>query len=604
MGIKGTELLAESLYRAGVRFVVGKKDGALGPCLSSLSAREGVTAVTPRGDISGAFMAYGNTYYRHHPAVIMASTPADMVNSLAGMGTAWGDKIPVLAITPRRDRIPGFRLPGNAQEVFLRPFSKWSGRIRRAAEIPGAVGQAFREAGRGCHGPVHLDVDEDALGEVLDIPEERLGEYVAEGLGDLEFRVIEGDERLIEKALELLQSAERPLVVAGGGVVHAQAWEEMDALVRALEIPATTSMAGEGSVYGDNPYYIGGPSYVGGESFHRAVRRADVVMAVGASLGGLEGFGRPPFWNPDIRFIQVDVDPVRIALNVPAEVSILGDAKAVLGKMLEMVGAGIYKPNPLHKVWLEHLLWVKKRWRERVEKEAHGGWPVIHQGFLAKTVKENCPEDTFFVIDGGNTALWAGMFCMDHKPKSALFPAGMGTLGSGIPLAIGIKAADPERPLVVMQGDGSFLYNVQELVTAREMGLSFVVVIFNDGTWNMIKGAQDLFFGARRFGSMLGDIDYASIARGLGCHGSRVVKAEEIGPAFREAMEVGGPAVLDVVTDPDNFPENLISFAVVEFEGVPINPLRAVGIPKMRIDRRLLSRAKYGLNVLLDLDLR
>lgn len=604
MSLKGYELLAETLYRAGIRFAVGKEEGSLGRCFSKLGEKEGVTTVTPRGDISGAFMAYGNTYYRHYPAVIMSSTPADMVNSLAGMGTAWGDKIPVLAITVRRERVPGFDLPGNAQEVFLRPFCKWSGRIRKALEIPGFVGQALREAGMGCHGPVHLDVEEGVLQETVDVPAERLGDFVDRGLGDLEFKVIEGDDDLIERALRLLQSAERPLVVAGGGVVHAQAWEEMDSLVRALEVPATTSMAGEGCVYGDNPYYIGGPSYVGGESFHRAVRRADVVMAVGASLGGLEGFGRPPFWNPDIRFIQVDVDPVRIALNVPVEIPILGDAKAVLSRMLEMVREGWYKPNPLHKVWLEHLLWVKKRWRERVEREAHGGWPVIHQGFLAKTVKENCPEGTFFVIDGGNTALWAGMFCMDHRPKSALFPAGMGTLGSGIPLAIGIKAADPERPLVVMQGDGSFLYNVQELVTAKEKGFSFVVVIFNDGTWNMIKGAQDLFFGARRFGSMLGDIDYASIARGLGCYGRRVVRAEDIGTAFQEAMEADGPAVLDVVTDPDNFPENLLSFAVVEFEGVPMNPLRAVGIPKMKIDGRLLNRAKYGLNILLDLDLR
>ncbi len=604
MELKGYGLLAEALYRAGVRFVVGRDSDGLGPCFSDMKRREGVIALTPKGDISGAFMAYGNTYYRHYPAVVLASTPADMVNSLAGMGTAWGDKIPIFIITLKKERVTGFALPGDAQRVFLRPFCKWSGEIRKAVDIPRVVGQGFREAGRGCHGPIHLDVDEDALRETVGLPAERVGEFVDRGLGDLEFRVVEGDERLIEKALKLLRAAERPLLLAGGGVVHAQAWEEMDALVRALEIPATTSMAGEGCVYGDNPFFIGGPSYVGGESFHRAVRRADVVMAVGASLGGLEGFGRPPFWNPDIRFIQVEVDPARVALNVPVEVAILGDAKAVLAKMLEMVKAGAYKPNPLHKVWLEHLLWVRKRWRERVEKEAHGRWPVIHQGFLARTVKENCPEGTFFVIDGGNTALWAGMFCMDHRPKSALFPAGMGTLGSGIPLAIGIKAADPERPLVVMQGDGSFLYNVQELVTAREMGLSFVIVVFNDGTWNMIKGAQDLFFGARRFGSMLGDIDYASIARGLGCYGRRVTRAEDVAPAFREALEAGGPAVVDVVVDPDNFPENLISFAVVEFEGVPINPLRAVGIPKMKIDRRLISRAKYALNVLLDLDLR
>ncbi len=209
---------------------------------------------------------------------------------------------------------------------------------------------------------------------------------------------------------------------------------------------------------------------------------------------------------------------------------------------------------------------------------------------------------TFFVIDGGNTALWSGMFCMPHLPRSAVFPAGMGTLGCGIPTAIGIKAADPERPLVLLQGDGSFLYNVQELETARRLGMDFVVVIFNDGCWNMIKGAQDMFFGGRYIGAFLGDIDYAAVARGFGCFGRRVTRASDIGPAFREARESGLPAVLDVVVDPDTFPETLASFAVGEFGGVRFSLLRAMGVPKLPLDRRLLNRARYAANILLDRD--
>ena len=387
-------------------------------------------------------------------------------------------------------------------------------------------------------------------------------------------------------------------------MVHAQAWKEMDDLVRALEIPASTSMAGEGTVMGDNPFFIGGPSYVGGEAFHRAIKRADCVLTVGTALGGLEGFGQPPFWNPDIRFIQVDIDPINICLNIPVEISILGDAKAVLTRMLEMVESGTVKPNPAHRPWLDHLQEVRRRWRARVEAEANDSWPIIHQGYLARTISRLADPDTFFAIDGGNTALWAGMFCMPHRPHSAVFPAGMGTLGCGIPMAMGIKAADPDRPLVLIQGDGSFLYNVQELETARRLGMAFVVVIFNDGCWNMIKGCQDMFFGGRYVGAILGDIDYAAIARGFGCYGKRVVKAADIEPAFREAQASGLPAILDVVVDPDTFPETLASFAIGEFEGVRFNPLRALGVPKIKIDRRLLSRAKYAINIIMDRDLR
>ena len=603
MPVEGRDLLARAMAKAGVRFAVGRESGVLGPTLRLLREREGVKTITPMGDIAGPFMAYGNTYYRHFPAAVLCSTPADAANAFTGLGTAWADKIPLLVITVRSPRRLEMRLPGSTQGESYSAFTKWGTRVLEWEDIPVAMGQGLREALNGCHGPVHLDIEEKALIEAREMGEGELEELVEKELGPLEVKAIEGDLELVERGLRALMEAERPLIVSGGGVIHAQAWEAMDRLVRMLGVPATTTVAGEGGILGDNPCYIGGPSYVGGESFHRAIKRADCALVVGAALGGLEGFGQPPFWNPDIRFIQVDVDPVNMCLNIPVEISILGDAGAVLGQMIRLVEEGVVKPNPAHARWLQHLQEVRRRWRARIEGEAHDGWPLIHQGYLARTIREVLPPGTFLVIDGGNTTLWAGMFCMEHKPKSALFPAGMGTLGCGIPVAMGIRAADPDRPLAVIQGDGSFLYNVQELENARRLGMDFLVVIFNDGCWNMIKGAQDLFFGGRRVGSLLGNIDYAAVARGLGCYGRRVSSASEIAPALKEALEAGGPAVVDVLVDPDCFPETLASFALGEFEGVRINPLRAVGIPKMKIDRRLVNRAKYAANILLDLDL-
>ena len=604
MNVSGWELLARSLSQAGVSFVTGKEEGALGPVFESLQAQEGVTAITPRGDIAGPFMAYGNTYYNMSPAVILTSTPADAANALTGVGTAWGDKVPVIVISARPDGRVGGSLPGRTQREFFSPFCKWGAVVERGKDIPQVVGQAYREAMGGCHGPVHIDIPVGLLQSEWDVPEGELEEMISRQASSQPAPAIEGDPELIEKALKVLAASQQPLIFSGGGVVHARAWEEMDRLVRALEIPASTSMAGEGTVLGDNPFFIGGPSYVGGEAFHRAIRRTDCVLVVGSAMGGLEGFGQPPFWNADARFIQVDIDPINMCLNITVDISILGDAKAVLGRMLEMVEAGVVKPNPAHGPWLDHLKEVGRRWRARIEGEADASWPVIHQGYLARTIREAAEPDTFFAIDGGNTALWAGMFCMTHKPHSAVFPAGMGTLGCGIPLAMGIKAADPERPLVLIQGDGSFLYNVQELETARRLGMDFVVVIFNDGCWNMIKGCQDAFFGGRYVGAFLGDINYAEVARGFGCYGRRVERAADIEPAFREAQASGLPAVLDVLVDPDTFPEPLASFAIGEFGGVRFNPLRALGVPKMKLDRRLWNRAKYALNIVLDKDLR
>ena len=604
MNVSGCELLARSLKQTGISFVTGKEEGALGPVFKSLQKQEGMTAITPRGDIAGAFMVYGSTYYKMSPAAILTSTPAEAANALTGVGTAWGEKLPIIIVSARPDGRGAGSLPGRTQRQFFSPFCKWGATVERGKDIPQVVGRAYREAMSGCHGPVHIDIPAGLLASEWDVPEEELEEMVSREASPRPEPVIEGDPELIAEALRTLLASERPLIFSGGGVVHASAWGEMDRLVRALEIPASTSMAGEGTVLGDNPFYIGGPSYVGGEAFHRAIKRTDCVLVVGSAMGGLEGFGRPPFWNADARFIQVDIDPINICLNIAVDISILGDARAVLVRMLEMVESGKVRPNPAHRPWLDHLKEVGRRWRARVEGEADASWPIIHQGYLARTIRGAADPDTFFAVDGGNSALWAGMFCMPHKPHSAVFPAGMGTLGSGIPIAMGIKAADPDRPLVLIQGDGSFLYNVQELETARRLGMEFVVVIFNDGCWNMIKGLQDALFGGRYVGAILGDIDYGAIARGFGCYGRRVEKAADIEPAFREARASGLPAVLDVLVDPDTFPEPLASFGLGEFGGIRVNPLRAMGIPKVKIDKRLWNRAKYTLNILLDKDLR
>lgn len=601
--VTGCDLVARTLIGLGIRFVTGKEEGALGPVFKTLKQQGDITAITPLGDIAGAFMAYGNTYYNLFPAVILTSTPADATNALTGVGTAWADKVPVMIISVCPDsRVEG-SLPGRTQRQFFSAFTKWSTTVTRGKDIPRAIGQACREALGGCMGAVHIDIPVGLLTGSWEVPDKELEEVIAGETRSPFPPTIDGDPVLVERALRMLLAAERPFIVSGGGVVHAQAWDEMDELVRALGVPASTSTAGEGTVRGDNPCYIGGPTYVGGESFHRAIKRADYAMVIGAALGGLEGFGQPPLWNADIRFIQVDIDPVRICLNIPVEISILGDAKAVLRQMLELVRSGAVKPNPAHRPWLDHLHEVNRRWRARVEGEADDSWPIIHQGYLARVISEVADPDTFFAIDGGNTTLWAGTFCMPHKPMSALFPAGMGTLGCGIPIAMGIKTADPERPVVLLQGDGSFLYNVQELETARRLGMDFVIVIFNDSCWNMIKGAQDLMFGGRRVASELGDIDYAAVARGFGCFGKRVTRAADIKPAFKEAQASGLPAVVDVVCDPDTFPEQLASFAVGEFWGVIPNPLRDIGMP-WKFDRRLLNRVKYGINILLDRDLK
>jgi glyoxylate carboligase len=233
--VSGCEVLARCLRQLGVSFVVGKDEGALGPVFKAMRETEGVTAITPFGDIAGPFMAYGNTYYRVFPAVILTSTPADAVNALTGAGTAWADKVPVMVVSACPDiRVAGSPA-GRTQREFFSAFTKWSTTVMRGREIPQAVGQAFREAMGGCHGPVHIDVPVGLLAGEWEVPEAELDAMISRETSAQPAAVIDGDPALIEKALKMLLASERPLIFSGGGVVPPQARTEMDGRTAPME---------------------------------------------------------------------------------------------------------------------------------------------------------------------------------------------------------------------------------------------------------------------------------------------------------------------------------------------------------------------------------
>ena len=454
------------------------------------------------------------------------------------------------------------------------------------------IAKALAESVRGKRGPVHLDIPAKLLRETA--PGDFFHGFETLSPASLEPVRMPGDPDLIQRALSLLLNSKRPLCFVGAGAVCSDASSSLAEFLHRTGIPMTHSMAGMGAIDSGHECYIGGPSYAAGEVFHQAIRQADCVLALGTAFGGLEGFGQPPLWSGRIKFIHVDVDPLQIGLNVCPEVPIQGDVKTVLEQMMKKLDENGAGPPQAWRPWRESLLEMKRKRYARLLEEAYADWPLIHQGRLAHVLGQKVMEDDLLmVIDGGNTALYAAIYAPRIKPRQTFFPFGMAALGAGVPAAVGIQIAEPDRKVMLCTGDGSMLYNIQELETIAERRLPIIIVVNNDSAWNMIRCAQTTMFAGNYVGTDLPNIDYARIAQGFGFHAERVERAAELVPAYERAKNCGGPALLEVITDKTNFPDSLISFALVEFGGVELSIKNSlIGLWKSRDAGWLRSKNK------------
>ncbi len=377
------------------------------------------------------------------------------------------------------------------------------------------------------------------------------------------------DPALIQKAVTLLLSARRPFIFAGGGVIQSGAAELVNNLAKKAGIPLLSSMGALDLVAPDNPMRMGPSSYLSGEAFHHAIKNADVVLAIGVCFSGLDGFGLPPLWSDRIRFIQINIDPQYIALNPPADIAIVADARQAIIQIMERLDT--VSEHPDWSNWLAGLQRRSRRHEQRLIKEAraHKNTPGrLHPAAALLAVREHVEKaDLIAVVDGGNTPLWAGMTMKLPGPGRVFFPTGMATLGVGIPMALGFKAAAPEKPVVLFSGDGSLLYNIQELELMQKYGLPLTIIVNNDSAWNMIRSGEVML--NKTVSTDLPPQDYTAVARAFGMEVVRIRTTADITPALMDrALRPDQPLLIDIPTDKDVFPDALVSFIRVEMMGV------------------------------------
>lgn len=564
--ITGGELLLRALQAEGITQMFGILDGSFNPFLAKLD-EYGIRFINTRHEAAAAHMADAYARISGQPAVAIGGIGPGAANMLSGVITAYAEGSPVIAISgQRRTPIIYPDRGGSFQNVALldlyRPVTKWAGGVRHWHRLPEMVRHAFRAALGGRPGPVYLEIPEDvmrATGEASDAPIWEPGQYRPGRPGG-------GDPEAIRRAATLLGQARRPHLHAGGGLSWSCAWDAFLALADHLAATLTTTLGARGVVPEDHPRYLAPLNRAGLETVRR---EADVVLVVGSRIGELDSWGKAPSWGPpgEQTVIHVDIDPLSVGLNRPVDVAITGDAAAVLPALLEAVRSRAdSRLTPVYA--FEQLQSFQRKWQEQLDGAVAGD--QLNPGQVVRAARAFFPPEAITVLDGGNTTIWGVSYNPIYRPRSFLYTAHFGHLGTGLPYALGAKMAAPDRPVYLISGDGAMGFNLQELETARRYNLPVIVVVLFDRGWGMERSSQmfarmgsmvetELFPGAR----------YDKVAEAFGCFGALVTSLDELGPALQAAADSGLPALIQVMIEPgaNLAPPGLMDFGNLVYRG-------------------------------------
>ena len=542
----GFRFIAEMLRGYGIRAVFHVPyilDGALVE-LEKL----GVRRIRCHSEKAAAYMADGYARVARGPGIAMAQS-VGAANLAAGLQDAWLACSPVIALTGRW--MPHYLYRQAYQEIDHRPLydpvTKFNAYVDGVEQVPLLLRQAFREATTGAPRPVHLDfmglAGDLAAGSKFDAEvtvEPTFRRYPA-------FRPEPEPARIAEAARRIARAG-RPVLVAGGGVAASGAQAEVVRLAEKLSLPVATSLNAKGAIPENHPLSAGVVGSYSRKCANEIVSEADLVIFVGSHTGGqVTHFWQIP--RPGTPVVQIDVDPSQIGRNYPAEVAIQGDAKATLERLAEAVD-----PVPERPAWTGRVRSLVDAWRAEFDGLLGSGAVPIRPERLCREITGFLPPDAILVSDTGHAGMWTGAMIEITNPGQTYLRCA-GSLGWAFPAAMGAKCAAPDRPVICFTGDGGFWYHLGELETAARFGINTVTVINNNRSFNQCRGGYEEAHGGRDRESddlwVFEDVDFAGVARSVGCKGIRVEEPSGIRPALEAAVAADGPVVVDVATDID-----------------------------------------------------
>ncbi len=533
--MKGAQILVDALLRERVEYIFGYPGGAVLPTFDVLYDAP-IKFILARHEQGAAHAADGYARATGRVGVCIATSGPGATNLVTGIATAYMDSIPMVAITGQVKT----SLIGNDafQEAdvtgITRPITKHNYLVKDARDLARVIKEAFYIASTGRPGPVLIDLPVDV--QIQEV------EFEWPDRVDLPGYLVQSEPHpaQVKQASMMISESKRPVLYVGGGVVSSGAANEVRKLAHKCQIPVTTTLMALGVFPSDDSLSLGMLGMHGTGYANHAIMEADLIIAVGARFDD-RVTGRLDTFAPYARVIHIDIDPTSISKNIPVDLEIVGDAKVVLQRLIEIV------EKPDTEEWLEQIDIWKKRFRLTYKDDPN----VIKPQYVIEKISELTNGEAIISTEVGQNQMWAAQYYNFKYPRQFITSGGLGTMGFGLPAAIGAKVGCPDKVVIDIAGDGSIQMNIQELMTAVENGIDVKIAILNNSYLGMVRQWQELFYRRRYSATPIKSPDFVKLAEAYGAKGMRVVRKEDVVPTIEEALRTPGVVVMDFIVAPE-----------------------------------------------------
>lgn len=533
--ISGSEIVIECLKEQGVDIVFGYPGGAILNVYDALyKHQDEITHVLTSHEQGAAHAADGYARATGKVGVCMATSGPGATNLVTGIATAYMDSVPIVAITAN----VGVNMLGkdSFQEIdiagVVMPITKHSFIVKNVEDLAPTIRRAFKIAKSGRPGPVLVDITKDVTAAET--------EYTYEEPAVIERKTDTIREEDVNKVIEMIKVSRRPYIMAGGGVIISGASEELKEFAEKVDAPVCDTLMGKGAYDGTSERYTGMIGMHGTKVSNLGVSRSDLVIVVGARFSD-RVIGNASKFAPNAKIIHIDIDAAEIDKNIPANASIVGDAKEVLTILNSKL------PTQSNRSWMAEIKDLSEKNPVTYDMDHLNGPATI------KKIYEITEGNAIITTDVGQHQMWAAQNYAYKEPRTFLSSGGLGTMGYGVGAAIGAKYGRPDKTVVNIAGDGCFRMNMNEIATAARYKVPIIQVVLNNHVLGMVRQWQNLFYGQRYSNTVLDDsVDFVAVSKALGANASKITSIEEFETEFKKALTADGPTVLDVMIDSDD----------------------------------------------------
>jgi len=545
--MSGAQAVVEALKRQKVEAIFGIIGGALLPVYDVLHETPEIRHILARHEQCAAHAADGYARASGRPGVCMATSGPGATNLVTGIANAYMDSSPVIAFTGQVNAFAvnsSYMIGKDAfQEADIigitTPITKYNYQPKKATDIPKTVKQAFHIATTGRPGTVLIDLPKDVQTKIAEMK-------FTDSVKIRGYKPKTDPHPLqVKKAVELLFNAERPIILAGGGVIVSNASPELLAIAELLMAPVITPLMGKGCFPENHPLSLGNLGMHGTRAATKLILEADVLLAVGTRFSD-RTTGKLDEFCPDAKTIHIDIDTAEIGKNVDVDIPIVADAKKALKEIYKYLTKKLQKKESSQ--WFKRVQEVKEQLKDKVS----GGEKDLKPPRLIKELRKILPNDAIVTTEVGQNQMWAALHFAAYKPRTFISSGGLGTMGFGFPASIGAKVACPDRPVVDIAGDGSFRMTEQELGSSVKEKIPVTVIVLNNSMLGMVAQWQRLFYDRRYSAVELGSTpDFVKLAEAYGAQGTRVFSLKEFSRAVRKAIKSDVTTVIDVPIPPE-----------------------------------------------------